>query len=139
MALQFRCHRNTIANTFKRYRERNDVKSRPRSGRPTKFNRRSRGLIKIKARRNPFTTYRALASSILGSPSIHTLRRILKTSGISRYLAKRKIPIGKVLIYKQRTFARRWRREFYRETIKNWIFSDKCSVQRTSNGGNVWC
>ena len=42
LALQFGCYRNIIANTFKRYQERKDLKSRPRTGRPKKFSNRSR-------------------------------------------------------------------------------------------------
>jgi transposase len=139
LAKEFGCHRNTIANTFKRWQERNDTKSRPRSGRPPKFNRRSRRLIKTHARRYPFWSYRALASRVTGTPSTDTIRRILKRSGIVRRLAKRKIPIGKVLAFKRKSFARRWRSEFYSPAIRNWIFSDECSVQRTSNNGPLWC
>jgi transposase len=129
LAKEFGCHRNTIANTFKRWQERNDTKSRPRSGRPPKFNTRSRYLIKIYARRNPFWSYRALASRVTGSPSVNTIRRILKRSGIVRRLAKRKIPISRVLAFKRKRFARRWRSEFHTiSALRNWIFSDKCSV-----------
>lgn len=139
LSLQFGCHRNTIANTFKRYLKWNDIKSRPQNGRPQKFTSQSRQLIKILARQNPFWFYQELTSKIPGSPYIKTIQQILKQSGIVRWLAKRKIPINRTLASKRRAFARHWRREFRTDTIKNWIFSDKCSVQRTSNSSPRWC
>lgn len=139
LALQFGCHRNTIANTYKRYLQRNDVLSNPRIGRPLKFRRRARHHVQTLARRTPLSSYRVLATRILGSPSAQTIRRILKPLGILRRRTKRKIPIGRVLAFKRKAFARRWRREFHTDAIKNWIFSDECSVQRTSNTGPIWC
>lgn len=35
LSRKFGCHRNTIANTYKRWQERNDTVSRPRTGRPS--------------------------------------------------------------------------------------------------------
>lgn len=35
LSRKFGCHRNTIANTYKRWQERNDTESRPRTGRPS--------------------------------------------------------------------------------------------------------
>lgn len=82
LAKEFGCHRNTIANTYQSWLERNDTESRPRSGRPPKFKTRSRYLIEIYARQNPFGSYRALASRVTGALSKDTIRRVSKRSGI---------------------------------------------------------
>jgi hypothetical protein len=54
---------------------------------------------------------------------------------LSKRRSKRKIPIKPPLAKKRLKFARKWRRE----SFESWIFSDECSVQRTSNFGPQWC
>lgn len=52
IAKQFGVHRNTVFKTIKRWREQNTNISRPRSGRPLKYDDRTRRLMARNAQRN---------------------------------------------------------------------------------------
>ncbi|KAJ5563087.1 hypothetical protein N7535_002469 [Penicillium sp. DV-2018c] len=135
LAADFGCTRKTIYNTLQRHSEEGKLENREKSGRPPIFDTRATRLIKLQARRHPFWTYKQLRAACAPHPSPSTVRRILRRFGISKCRSKQKIPIKPSLARTRLRFARKWRRE----SFQSWIFSDECSVQRTSNFGPQWC
>jgi DNA-binding MarR family transcriptional regulator len=97
LANDFGCTRKTIYNTIKRFQQHQTVESRPRTGRPRKYNDRTRKFIYLQARRNPFYTYKKLSTVIPGHPSRTTILTTLKAYGIRKYRTKLKIPIERSL------------------------------------------
>lgn len=107
--------------------------SRPRSGRPRKFNDRTRRCIFQLARRHPRWTYAALGANIPGTDtrmSRSTIRRLLRTYGLRKWKSKKRIPLSKETAQKRVAFCREWAGFTEWEKL---IFSDECSVQRGSN------
>lgn len=86
--------RTTIQNTLKRYRETGSVADRPGKGRPITCGVRARRVARRLAQKNRWDSLPKLAKtfgdSIGKCVSTSTVRRVLKSQGISRYIAKRK-------------------------------------------------
>lgn len=139
LANDFGCTRKTIYNTIKRFQHHQTVESRPRTGRPRKYNDRTRKFIYLQARRNPFYTYKKLSTVIPGHPSRTTILTTLKAYGIRKYRTKLKIPIERSLARRRYRFIQKWKGVWSGNGIRNWMFSDECSVERTSNCGPQWC
>ena len=135
LADNFSCTRKTIYNTLKRFEEHKSIQSLSRTGRPSKLDSRACTFLYLQARRHPFWTYKQLSAATPGHPSRSTIQRVLKQFGLSKRRSKQKIPIKPSLARRRLFFARKWRRE----SFQSWIFSDECSVQRTSNFGPQWC
>lgn len=135
LANDFGCSRKTIDNTLKRYHEEDTLENREKAGRTPIISQRASHCLYLQARRHPFWTYKQLSAATPGHPSRSTIQRILKQFGVGKRRSKRKIPIKPSLARKRLRFARKWRRE----SFQLWIFSNECSVQRTSNFGPQWC
>ena len=135
LANDFSCSRKTIFNTIKRFQTHQTFNSLSRTGRPTLLSPRSSNYLLLQARRHPFWTYKQLCASLVENPSRSTIKRVLSQFGLAKRLSKKKIPISTLLARKRLRFARKWRCE----SFNSWIFSDECSVQRTSNIGQPWC
>ena len=135
LANDFACSRRTIFTTIKRFQQHRTFDSLPRNGRPLLLSARSSNYLLLQARRHPFWTYKQLGAVLVENPSRSTIKRILSRFGLAKRLSKKKIPISKLLARKRLQFARKWRCEDF----GSWIFSDECSVQRTSNIGQQWC
>ena len=131
LANDFGCSRKTIYDTLKRYYEEDTLQNCENSGRPVIISERVCSHLYLQARRHPFWTYKQLSAATAQHPSPSTIRRILKRFGLGKRRSKQKITIKPPLARKRLKLARKWRRE----SFQSWIFSDECSVQRTSNFG----
>ena len=143
LAAEFGCTPKTIYNTIKRWRTHNSTESAIRKGRPPKFSARSHNLLYLQARRHPFYTYKQLGASVPGSPSRSTIKRILTRYCLAKRVSKKKIPISKALARIRLNWVRKWQRLGVGEEnkgteldLRQWIFSDECSVMRNSQIGN---
>ena len=80
--------RTTLIYTLQKHSERNNGKSKSRSGRPGIFSDRDRRCIIKLARINPRITYAQLRTEVGVQCSRSTLYRTLKDYGLTNWLAK---------------------------------------------------
>jgi hypothetical protein len=73
----FQVSRKTVFNTIQRFHQQNDFKSRSKSGRPRKYNDRTRRYVYLLVCRNPCLSWVALEDLAPGGLSKLTIRRIL--------------------------------------------------------------
>src|ERR1700712_1655102 len=89
VANRFECHRNTISNIFKRYKEANTLQPKPQSGPPPKLNRRERRAVFRLVRREPTIPWATLiewCETRFGKKiSRNTLRRILRSTNLGHW------------------------------------------------------
>lgn len=106
IAEDLRVSRKTVYRTRERYKQRGDVDSQPRSGRPKVFTRTTCRYISRLARRNPSWGYGTLSANAPGTPSRDTIRRILEVYSLHNLKARRPIPLKSITARKRRRFAR---------------------------------
>lgn len=135
LAEEFQRSNSTITRTVQRFEARADLKSHPRSGRPTKFTPSIRRRIFRLARKNPWWSYRVLRANTDGNPSRDTIRRILKTYQLHERRSRKRIPLTKQTARKRLQFTRNWRDLAEGNSLEDIIFSDECSVMRRSTNG----
>lgn len=116
LALRFGCHRNTIRNTFVRWKEQHNFYSRPRPGIKPRLNSRQRRLLVRYIRNNPARPWGEIllwCESTFGKKvSRNTVRRILKRSKLGHWRSCKRIFLNKVAIIQRNRFWRHWfRRE----------------------------
>lgn len=133
IAFDHRVSRSSIYYTKKRFQQTASIKSRPRSGRPAKINRRTRRYIFRLARKHPRWSYAAIGANIPSTNdylSKSTIKRVLRTYGLRKWKSKKRIPLNKETAKKRRAFCRNWAGF---DDWEKFIFSDECSAQRGSN------
>ncbi len=113
------CTPGTVATTLQLNTLRNDGKTRPRSGRPSKLTRYDKRLILRTIRRNPKLTYAALKIETGVTVSRSTLYRMLKDEGISNWLAKKRPLITPQVAAKRLKWAKKYR---------NWTWDEWCKI-----------
>ena len=123
--------RTTVIYTLQKHSERNNEKSKSRSGRPGIFSDRDRRRIIKFARINPRITYAQLRTEAGVQCSRSTLYRTLKDYGITNWLAKKR-PLLTPEVAKKRLEWCLLRREWTSEQWSKIIWSDECSVEKGS-------
>jgi transposase len=122
--------RRTVYNTRDRWQRGNLIKSRPRSGRPPKFNDSTRRYIYRLARKHPRWSYSAIIADPDESISRSTIQRILRRYILRKWKSKKRIHLTADDARKRLIFCRKWANFDRWEDV---IFSDECTVQRGSN------
>lgn len=108
IARAFRVDRATIYRTLQRFLERNDFKSRPRTGRPKALDARGeRQLIRL-ARKHPKVNWRWLLHLYGGQLSTRTARRILQRHHLRKWRAKQRPKLTPAHAAKRRAFCAYW-------------------------------
>ncbi len=116
LAERFDCHRNTIRNTFIRWKKHRNFDSRPKQGRPPRLTSRQRRALFRYIRREPT---RAWGEVLLWCErtfgrrvSRNTVRRILKKTKLGHWRSCKRIFLNKKAIIERNRFWRHWwRRE----------------------------
>lgn len=137
IARRFGVCRATIYNTKRRFLEREDFKSRPRSGRPQRLDDRARRHVVLAARQDPQQTYDMLLENIPEAISRSTCRRVLYTDGVANHPCARRPE----LTPRVATIRLEWATQYQNWTIEDWqnvIFSDECSVERGDGVTRAW-
>lgn len=135
IAADLHVSRRVVYTTKERFATRNDLKSHSRSGHPTIFTAQDRRYLYLLARGHPWWSYRQLRAHAPGNPSRFTIRRILQLAGLRKRRCKRRIPLKPSTARVRYRFCRRWAPFTTWEDV---VFSDECSVQRTSSSGDHW-
>jgi transposase len=108
IARAFRIDRKTIDRTLKRFSERNDFESRPRTGRPKALDARGERYLVRLARQFAKVPWRALLHLDGGRVSIRTARRILQRHHLRKWRAKRRPKLTAMHAARRRAFCRFW-------------------------------
>ena len=132
LATEFNVTCSTIYWTKNWWLATKTTKSRPRKGRPRKSSQSSKQYIYWLTHHFPTLSWRALAAGVSGSPSISTIKWILKGYHIKKWKSKKRIPLTRDTAWKWFWFARLWHQYV---GWKDWMFSDECSVQRKASHG----
>ena len=90
IARRFNVDRSTVDRTMKRFSERHDFKSRPRSGGPRSLSDRGERYLVQLARRFPNVTWKTLLQLEGNSVSESTARKILRRHHIRKCRSKRR-------------------------------------------------
>ena len=126
IARQIDRHHSVVTRLVQKFQATNDVRDRPRTGRPRKTTRREDASLLRLVRRNPFMNSTILRSQWLPGRAIstRTIRNRLKTAG---YRARR--PIRRPLLTPVNRRARlQWARQRQRWNLASWRrvhFSDE--------------
>jgi transposase len=122
-----------VRTTLKNYKNNNNVKDLPRSGRPSKLNARDKSLIFREVRKDPRKSLKDLTSEFNFSRHTHsvcieTVRKALKQKGIGSYKPLRK----PLLTVRDRIKRMRWCRERLNWSVEDWakvIWSDESNFE----------
>ena len=117
IAKAFKISRTTVYRTIKRFQERNDLRSKPRTGRPRSLSTREERYIARIARRFPRISWRALVHMDSVNVSRSTIRRILRRKGIRKWLSKRRPKLTPIQARSWLAFCRYWLDGGRRETL----------------------
>ena len=113
LASRFRCHRNTITNTLKRWKQQHNFLSRPTPGRKPKLTPRERRLLFRYLRQDPTRRWGDLflwCERVLHKKcSKTTLRRALWAMKLGHWRALKRIYLSKQALLERGRFWRRWR------------------------------
>jgi hypothetical protein len=90
IARQFRCSRQAIYNTIKRWDEYKSIQSLPRSGEPPKLTRREKRHLLTLARRHPKLKYSEPKSRAEVNVHILTIKRYLRKYNIKKWARKKR-------------------------------------------------
>lgn len=108
VARLFGISRTTVYNTFNRFRERSDFRSRPRTGRPRSLStREERYLVRI-TRRFPTVSWKALVLLDDARVSLSTIKRILRRRHIRKWISKHRPKLTATCARKRLAFCRYW-------------------------------
>ena len=129
--------RTTVIYTLQKHPERNNEKSKSRSGRPGILSNRDRRRIIKLARINPRITYAQLRTEVEVQCSRSTLYRTLKDYGLTNWLAKKR-PLLTPEVAKKRLDWCLLRREWNFEQWSKIIWSDECSVEKGPGKQRQW-
>lgn len=125
IARTFGCHRKTIENLMKRYRDTGTTLDRSRTGRPRVTSRREDRYLRTLHLRNRFLTVAESASTALGRVlSQSTVRRRLRAAGIRA----RRPYCGPTLTRQHRHNRLIWTRRVRRWQLRDWrnvMFTDE--------------
>lgn len=135
VAEDFGVNRSTVYDTFNHWSTHHHCETEPRSGRPSKLNRRDKRYILQLVRRNPRIGWKALVSDAPGGVSKSTVQRALREFYMRKWKSKKRIKLDKKGAQKRLKFAREWASFDAWEKL---IFSDECSVQRKSNSSQAY-
>jgi Transposase len=119
----------TVSTTLLRNPLRDEHKSLPRSGRPPILKRHDKRLILRIIRKNPKITYQVLKQESGVTVHKNTIYRMLKSEGITNWLAKRRPLLIPEVVAKRLAFCKKYKNWMYTEWCKI-IFSDECSLER---------
>ena len=128
--------RTTVIYTLQKHSERNNEKSKSRSG-PGIFSDRDRRRIIRLTRINPRITYAQLRTEAGVQCSRSTLYRTLKDYGLTNWLAKKR-PLLTPEVAKKRLEWCLLRREWNSEQWSKIIWSDEYSVEKGSGKQRQW-
>jgi transposase len=122
--------RSTVYNTINRFQTTGNLRSKPRTGRPSKLTPSERRYLFLVVHRNPIISYKALIHEANLRVSKSTIRRVLKKLNIRKWISKKRIFLKQHDAKKRLEFVKKWSNC---NDFSNIIFSDECSVQRKSN------
>ena len=126
--------RSTVSTTVKTVNTRRSVESKARIGRPTVHSDRDRRRILQHVRQHPMCTYDNLKRETGLDFSRSTYRRILRDSGVSHWLAKKRPALTPHQAQVRLAFATLHRHKDWSNTL----FSDECSVEKGVGKKRLW-
>ena len=136
VAQHFNCHLNTVDRLVQRYAQHNDVRDRPRSGRPRVTTPAQDRYIRVTHLR-----YR-LQTATTTARNIPNLRRIHPQTVINRLreygLRPRRPAIRPILTLRHRQARLQWCRHHLRHPLLWWrhvLFTDECRFHLSSSDG----
>lgn len=113
LAERYNCHRNTIRNTFIRWKKQHNFKSRPITGRPPRLTPRERRFLFRYIRKDPTRVWNDVllyCEQTFGKKvSRNTIRRALKSLKLGHWRALKRIYLNKKAIIERGQFWRFWR------------------------------
>jgi transposase len=113
LAERYGCHRNTIRNTIRRWKEQHNFDSRPRPGIKPRLEPRERRLLFRYMRRDPTRTWGDVllyCEQAFGKKvSRNTVRRALKSLKLGHWRSMKRIYLNKKAIIERNQFWRFWR------------------------------
>ena len=109
IAHRFNINLSTVYDIMKRYSERKDFKSRPRSGRPRSLNARGERYLVRLARRVPNASWRTLLQLSGNCVCERVARKILHRHHIRKCRPKRCPKLTPLRAKKRREFCRFWK------------------------------
>jgi transposase len=137
IATRYKCDESTVRKTIKKVPERQDGKSKRRTGAPRKHQPRDDRHIISYARRNPFTSLAEIIEILHLKFGANLVRAILDSVHISTWLAKKRPK----LTPRVARLRLQWARIHVKWTEDQWIviiFSDECSVGRGKGKRRPW-
>ena len=126
--------RSTVSTTVKTVNTRRSVESKARIGRPTVHSDRDRRRILQHVRQHPMYTYDNLKRETGLDFSQSTYRRILRDSGVSHWLAKKRPALTPHQAQMRPAFVTLHRHKDWSNTL----FSDECSVEKGVGKKRLW-
>lgn len=129
---------STVISTLKKVAQRIEGKSKPRSGRPKKYSARIERAVIHHAHLHPKATYEQLRHAIGSKISNRTILRILKGCGIGNWKAARRPELTQEAA-DERLLWCRCRAHWDWERWSKYMWSDKCSLKRSSGKKQEWC
>lgn len=117
VAQSFKISRMTVYRTIKRFQQRNDFKSRPRTGRPRSLGTREERYIARIIRRFPKISWRALVHTDGIRVSRSTIQRILRRKGLRKWLSKCRPKLTPIQAKARLEFCRYWLEAGRRERL----------------------
>jgi len=127
--------RRTVFYTLKRFAERGDYQSRPKTGRPLLLRDRENRLIRREVKKNLFLTNKQLQTAVNPTISRGTLYGVLRPNGIRSRVAKKRPSLQRVQERKRLGFARL---NYSSVNWQNVIFSDESSILCNGFHGRIW-
>lgn len=138
IARQINRHRSVVSKTISRYRVRNSILSRPKSGRPRITNKATDRKIKMLSTQDPFLPATEIKKELPQTGvSVRTIRRRLNEIGL---YGRR--PAHKPLISKRNRLARiKFAQDHLNWTVQRWrtvLFSDESKFNLFGSDGMKW-
>lgn len=139
-------HKAKVQTIIKNYNDTGNYDSKPRSGRPKKLDNRIRRKIVRKVAENPKQSAIKLAAELqsLENLTVHSenIRRVLKKSGISSHIARRKPLVSLTNTRKRLEYAKKYEKVHIDDPTfwERVIFTDECKFNVFGRDGRtkVW-
>jgi transposase-like protein len=114
LAQRYSCHRNTIRNTWKRWKERDNFNDRPHLGPKPRLTPRERRILFRYIRNDPTRRWIDLlqfCENIIGKKvSKNTIRRAFRALKLNHWRSLKRIFLSKKAIFERNRFWRFWYR-----------------------------